>query len=75
MRMSDIFTVNKTIGAGDVTLPDWIPDTGVVITIKDKTQGEPIKEPEFSHALMAIWLGPSPTYWKSKDEMLGLVSQ
>ena len=72
MRMSDIFAVNKTIEAGDVTLLDWIPGIGLVISIKGKTQGEPIKEPEFFNALMAIWLGPNPTYWKLKDELLGV---
>lgn len=71
-RMSDIFTANKTILVGDITLLDWIPGTGLVITIKGKTQGEPVKEPEFFNALMAVWLGPNPTYWKLKDEMLGI---
>lgn len=72
LRMSDIFTVNKTIGIGEVILLDWIPGTGLIITVKGKTQGEPFKEPEFFNALMAIWLGPNPTYWKLKDEMLGV---
>ena len=72
IRMSEIFSQNKAFVVGDVVMLDWIPGTGMVITGRGKVQGEPFREPEFFHALMAIWLGPNPTYWKLKDEMLGI---
>lgn len=72
VRMSEIFSKIKSFGRGDVITLDWIPNTGLIISIKGKTQGEPFKEPEFFNALMATWLGPMPAYWKLKNEMLGI---
>lgn len=39
MRMSEIFTQNKSYAAGDVITMDWIPGTGLVIVGKGKQQG------------------------------------
>jgi hypothetical protein len=74
MKMSDIFTANKTFVTGDTIFMDWIPGTGLVIFARGKVQSEPFKEPEFFKALMGIWLGPSPAYWKLKDNLLGDMS-
>ncbi len=71
MRMSQIFSVQKKMVAGDNFLIEWIPGTGSVITVKGQVQGEPFKEPEFFKALMSIWLGPAPADWKLKDALLG----
>jgi hypothetical protein len=71
IRMAEIFTVQKVLLPGDVIHTDWIPGTGMVVTVKGKVQGEPFKEPEFFKALMGIWLGPQPAYWKLKDNLLG----
>jgi hypothetical protein len=72
MRMSDIFTVNKTMFPGDVVTMDWVPGTGLVISAKGKVQGEPFTDVAFFNAMMAIWFGPSPGDWKLKDAMLGI---
>jgi len=48
MRMSQIFSEQKKMLAGDSLLIEWIPGTGSVITVKGKVQGEPFKEAEFS---------------------------
>lgn len=72
MRMSEIFTVNKSYLPGDVITLDWIPGTGLVITGKGKIQGEPLKEPEFFKGLMSIWFGDNPADWKLKDAMLDI---
>lgn len=72
MRMSEIFTVNKSYVAGDTTTLDWIPGTGLVITAKGKQQGEPFTDPEFFKGMMSIWFGPAPGDWKLKDAMLGI---
>jgi len=74
IRMGDIFTVQKVLVPGDVIHIDWIPGTGMVVTAKGKVQGDPFKEPEFFKALMGIWLGPQPAYWKLKDNLLGDMS-
>jgi len=71
MRMSQIFTDQKTLAKGDVFTIDWIPGTGTVISVKGKPQGEPFKEQEFFNALMRIWLGPNPAEWKLKESLLG----
>lgn len=72
MRMSDIFTQNKSNGPGDVITMDWIPGTGLVVTAKGKQQGEPFTDPAFFKGMMAIWFGPAPGDWKLKDAMLGI---
>lgn len=74
IRMGDIFTIQKVLLPGDVIHIDWIPGTGMVVTAKGKVQGEPFKEPEFFKALMGIWLGEHPAYWKLKDNLLGDMS-
>ncbi|MBT9508341.1 chalcone isomerase family protein [Rhodoferax sp.] len=72
MRMSQIFSDQKKLAAGDNFMIEWIPGAGSVITVKGKAQGEPFKEPEFFMALMSIWLGPSPADWKLKDALLNI---
>jgi Chalcone isomerase-like len=71
MRMSQIFSDQKKLVAGDVFLIDWVPAVGTVITVKGVPQGEPFKEPEFFNALLRIWLGQQPADFKLKDAMLG----
>ena len=71
LRMSQIFSDDKKLQAGDQFMIDWIPGTGTVITVKGKVQGEPFKEPEFFNALMGIWLGNLPADFKLKDALLG----
>ena len=71
LRMSQIFSENKRLAAGDSFAIDWIPGTGTVVFIRGVQQGEPFKEPEFYNALLRIWLGPNPADWKLKDALLG----
>lgn len=72
MRMSQIFSDQKKMAAGDNFMIEWLPGTGSVITVRGKTQGEAFKEPEFFNALMSIWLGPVPADFKLKDALLGM---
>ena len=74
MKMSDLFTLHKNFVPGDMIVMDWVPGTGLVVTVKGKVETEPFKEPEFFKALMGIWLGPSPAYWKLKDNLMGDMS-
>lgn len=71
MRMSQIFSDQKKMVAGDNFMIEWVPGTGSLITVKGRVQGEPFKEPEFFNALMSIWLGPVPADDKLKDALLG----
>ncbi len=74
MRMSEIFAANKSLAPGESILVDWIPGTGMVVTARNKVQGEPFKEAEFYRAIMSIWFGPVPADFKLKDALLGLPS-
>jgi hypothetical protein len=71
IRMGQIFSDQKKMLTGENFTIDWIPGTGMVISVKGKQQGEAFKEPEFYAALMRIWLGPAPADWKLKDGLLG----
>ena len=71
IRMGQIFADQKRLVAGESFTVDWIPDTGTIITVKGKQQGEAFKEVEFFNALMRIWLGPQPADWKLKETLLG----
>jgi len=72
IRMSDVFSANKQLVSGDVITIDWIPGTGMVVTVKGKVQGEPFKEPEFFKAIMSIWLGSVPADFRLKDALLSI---
>ena len=71
LRMGEIFAAQKPLASGDIFSIEWVPGQGSVITVRGQVQGEPFKEAEFFRALMSIWLGPTPAYWKLKDELLG----
>jgi hypothetical protein len=71
LRMSQVFSEQKLLKAGDTFTVDWVPDLGTVVTVKGMVQGEPIKEHAFFNALVRIWLGPNPADWKLKDALLG----
>lgn len=70
IRMGDIFSATKSFAPGESIILDWVPGTGLIITVKGKPWGEPFKEPEFFAAMMAIWFGPNPGDWRLKDAML-----
>ncbi len=72
MRMSQVFTNHKTLKAGETFVLDWIPGTGMRLTVKGVQEGEPFREPEFFEALMRIWLGAKPADWQLKDALLGV---
>ena len=74
VRMGQIFSDQKKLLPGETFTLDWIPDTGTVVTVKGKVQGEPFKEVEFFNALLRIWLGPQPADGKLKEALLGKAS-
>ena len=74
LRMSQVFSDQKNLRAGDTFTIDWVPGKGTVISVKGVPQGDPVKEQAFFNALMRIWLGPSPADYKLKDALLGISS-
>ena len=74
IRMSDIFSSRKKLSAGESFAVEWVPGTGTVILVNGKSEGQPIKEPEFYSALMKIWLGKSPADQQLKNALLGKVA-
>ena len=71
VQMGEIFASQKKLLPGETFTNDWIPGTGMVITVKGVPQGKPFKELEFFNALMRIWLGPQPADLRLKDALLG----
>jgi hypothetical protein len=71
IKMSDIFSANKSFVPGDVCILEWDPAKGLSIWAKGKLQAEPINDPAFFRALMSIWFGQVPADWKLKDALLG----
>ena len=71
MRMSQIFSDNKRLAPGDSVTIDWIPGTGMVISVRGVPQGQPFREADFHAAMMRIWLGPAPADWRLKEHLLG----
>ena len=71
LRMSQVFSDQKKLLAGENFTVDWVPGTGMLVLVKGKLQGDALKEPEFFNALLRIWLGPQPADWKLKDALLG----
>ena len=71
LRMAEIFSSKRKLVAGDNFSVDWVPGVGTTVLVNGKSQGEPIKEPEFFNALMSIWLGPNPADRLLKDALLG----
>ena len=71
LRMSQIFSDNKKLAAGETFSLDWIPGTGTVVMLRGVQQGAPFPEPEFYNAMLRIWLGPNPADWKLKEALLG----
>ena len=70
-RMSDIFSVNKKLSAGDQLSVEWLPNSGTVISVKGVAQGEPFRAPDFFSAMMDIWVGNPAVDWRLKDALLG----
>lgn len=71
VRMSQVFSDQKTLRQGDGFEVSWVPATGMLVSINGRSIGEPIREPEFFQALMRIWLGANPADWKLKEALLG----
>jgi len=71
LRIAEIFSTKRKLVAGENFSIEWVPGVGTVSYLNGKQQGEPVKEPEFFHTLMRIWLGNVPADAQLKDALLG----
>ncbi|WP_309681513.1 chalcone isomerase family protein [Polaromonas sp.] len=71
IHMGQIFSQHQKLRAGETVTIDWLPNEGILISVKGQAQGLPFNDPEFSSALMKIWLGNSPADLQLKDALLG----
>lgn len=71
IKLGEIFSARKKLASGDYFDIDYVPNVGTSIVVNGKPASEPIKEPEFFHALLKIWLGKAPADSALKDVLLG----
>jgi hypothetical protein len=71
LRLAELFSRRKRLMPGDTFDVDWLPGSGTGISINGHSETEPVKEPEFFHALLSIWLGKAPADDALKDALLG----
>lgn len=71
LRIAEIFSTKRKLVGGENFSIEWVPGVGTVSYLNGKQQGEPVKEPEFFHTLMRIWLGNVPADAQLKDALLG----
>lgn len=76
LTVSNFFSsLNKTIAKGETVNLDWIPGTGLTISMVGGLRSEAIKEPEFFSTLAAGWIGSTPNEHRLRDAMLGIESK
>lgn len=73
-RMDVLFGVMnalKETKKGDVLLLDYVPETGIQVSVNGQPQGKAIAGEDFQRALLRIWLGDKPADADLKKGMLG----
>ena len=73
VNIGNIFKANTVLKPGEIMTVDWIPITGMVIYVGTKMQGNPMREPEFFRAAMAVWMGDSPADAQARAALLGQI--
>lgn len=61
----------KTAAKGKVLTLDWLPDSGLRLSVDGKAYGKDLADEAFYRALLKIWLGHSPAQDDLKDALLG----
>jgi hypothetical protein len=57
--------------AGDALTLDYLPKQGLVLTVNEVTQGQPIPGTDFYNALLGIFVGDDPVDTRLKGGLLG----
>ncbi len=60
------------VNGGDVINMDYLPESGLVISVNGKTRGAPIEGADFYAAVLRIFIGEHPTDQEQKLRLLGL---
>jgi hypothetical protein len=70
-QFGEAFVTIPSAKKGDILHADWVPDTGMVMTLNGKPVGEPLKDIAFYNAVLKIWLGDKPVDSSLKPQLLG----
>lgn len=70
-KFGEIFTAQGALKKGDVLISDWVPGSGMVMTLNGKNLSEPIPDIAFYNAVLKIWLGEKPADSSLKPALLG----
>jgi hypothetical protein len=70
-RIAELLSLFTDAKKGDVILLDFLPESGVVVTLNQSVMGKPIPGEDFYRALLRIWLGDKPVDADLKKGMLG----
>ncbi len=61
----------KTTAKGSVLTIDWLPESGLRLSVDGKPYGKDIADEDFYRALLKIWLGDKPAQDDLKQALLG----
>ncbi len=70
-QFGDVFVNVGSMKKGDLLNVDWVPGTGMVMTVNGKSVSEPLPDIGFYNAVLKIWLGDKPVDSSLKPLLLG----
>lgn len=70
-KFGETFVNVGQLKKGDVVNSDWVPGTGMVLTLNGKSISEPLPDVGFYNAVLRIWLGDKPVDSSLKPALLG----
>jgi hypothetical protein len=70
-RFGEIFVNVGLLKKGDVLHGDWVPGSGMQLTLNGKSISEPLPEAGFYNAVLRIWLGDKPVDASLKQGLMG----
>jgi Chalcone isomerase-like len=71
-KIGAMFAEQKKVAKGAVQTMDWVPGTGMVVSVDGKMLGEVIPEYEFYQAMLRMYIGAKPLENSLKQELLGI---
>jgi Chalcone isomerase-like len=71
-KIGGMFAEQKKVAKGAVQTMDWVPGTGMVVSVDGKMLGEVIPEYEFYQAMLRMYIGAKPLENSLKQELLGI---
>jgi Chalcone isomerase-like len=71
-KIGGMFAEQKKVAKGAVQTMDWVPGTGMVVSVDGKVLGEVIPEYEFYQAMLRMYIGAKPLENSLKQALLGI---